>query len=287
MQEFGSEPSGSSLALFRPVSNAPPIGPGSSVVGTVQVLPQIWSPERQNTRDIYVYVPPRHDTSDARFPVVYMQDGQNLFDEALAFGSEWQVDENMEQLGQLGLEALVVGIPNIGVGRCDEYSPFRDSQHGGGYGDQYLDFVTRTLKPIIDEQFRTDTSRAATGILGSSMGGLISLHAFFFRSDVFGFAGSMSPALWFAEHEIFRTLQDAPMNPGRLYLDIGTGEGEAHVADARRMHELLFSKGYRPGETLMYVEDDGAGHSEEAWARRVRTALYYLIPARTQAQSGE
>jgi predicted alpha/beta superfamily hydrolase len=253
---------------------------GDAAAGTVKVLPQIWSPERQNARDIYVYVPPSHDATDCRFPVVYMQDGQNLFDDALAFGSEWQVDENMERLSQLGLEAIVVGIPNVGAARCDEYSPFRDLQHGGGCGDQYLDFVTKTLKPIIDQQFRTDPSREATGILGSSMGALISLHAFFARSDVFGFAGAMSPAFWFAEQEIFRTLQHAPMIPGRLYLDVGTGEGDAMVADARRMHGLLLSKGYRPGKTLMYVEDDGAGHSEEAWARRIRTALYYLIPSR-------
>jgi predicted alpha/beta superfamily hydrolase len=91
----------------------------------------------------------------------------------------------------------------------------------------------------------------------------------------------MSPAFWFADHEIFRTLEHAPMIPGRIYLDVGTGEGEATVADARHMHQLLLSKGYRPGESLMYVEDDGAGHSEEAWSHRVRTALYYLIPPRT------
>ena len=254
---------------------------GNSVAGTVKVLPRIWSPERQNVRDIYVYVPPSHDKADRRFPVVYMQDGQNLFDDALAFGSEWQVDENMERLAQLGLEALVVGIPNVAEARCDEYSPFRDPRHGGGWGDEYLDFVTGTLKPLIDQHFRTDPSRDATGILGSSMGALISLHAFFARSDVFGFAGAMSPALWFAEHAMFRALEHAAMIPGRLYLDVGTGEGDSTVGDARHMHQLLLSKGYRPGETLMYVEDDGAGHSEGAWARRVRTALYYLIPSRT------
>ena len=98
-----------------------------AVAGTVKVLPQIWSPERQNARDIYVYLPPSHETTDRRFPVVYMQDGQNLFDDALAFGAEWQVDENMERLSQLGVEAIVVGIPNVGAARCDEYSPFRDA----------------------------------------------------------------------------------------------------------------------------------------------------------------
>ena len=260
------------------MDNAPKDLPG--VAGTVKLLPQVWSPERENARDIYVYLPPSHETAERPFPVIYMQDGQNLFSDSLAFGAEWQVDENMERLSHLGLEAIVVGVPNLGEGRLDEYSPFKDAQHGGGSGDNYLDFIIKTLKPLIDQQFRTDPSRDATGILGSSMGALISLYAFFTRSEVFGFAGAVSPALWFADHAIFVALQEKPFVQGRLYLDVGTGEGEGTVADVRRMHQLLLAKGYRPGETVMYVEDDDAGHSEDAWARRIRTALYYLIPPR-------
>jgi predicted alpha/beta superfamily hydrolase len=249
------------------------------VAGTVKVLPQVWSPQRQNARDIYVYVPPSYRSSDKRYPVLYMQDGQNLFDQSMAFGEEWQVDENMERLSTLGLEAIVVGIPNIGDERLNEYSPFIDPQHGGGAGDQYLDFITDTVKPLIDERFRSVPDCSATGIAGSSMGALLSIYAFFKRPQVFGFAGVMSPAFWFANRAIFATVEGAPFANGRIYLDVGTAEGEQTVADARRMHELLLKKGYRPGETMMYVEDDDADHSEGAWARRVRTALYYLIPA--------
>lgn len=111
------------------------------------------------------------------------------------------------------------------------------------------------------------------------MGALLSAYAFFTRPQVFGFAGVMSPALWFANGEIFPAVEQAPYAQGRLYLDVGTGEGEDTVADARRLHQLLVEKGYRPGESLMYVEDDDADHSEAAWSRRVRTALYYLVPA--------
>jgi predicted alpha/beta superfamily hydrolase len=255
------------------------LGQLERVSGTVRVLPQVWSPERQNTRDVYVYLPPSYESSDKRYPVLYMHDGQNLFDDSMAFGAEWQIDEHMERLSVLGLEAIVVGIPNAGEARLDEYSPFVDEKHGGGAGDHYLDFVTRTLKPQIDGQFRTRPGREWTGIAGSSMGGLLSLYAFFTRGEVFGFAGVMSPALWFGSRQIFARIEHAPQVDGRLYLDVGTGEGEETLRDARRMHELLVAKGYRPGETLMYVEDDGAEHSETAWARRVRTALYYLIPA--------
>jgi isoamylase len=248
------------------------------VAGTVKVIADVWSPERGNARDIFVYLPPSYDSSDKRYPVLYMQDGQNLFDESMAFGGEWQVDEHMERLSALGLEAVIVGIPNIGEVRLAEYSPFADERHGGGDGDRYLDFLTATLKPLIDGQFRTNPDCNFTGIAGSSMGGLLALYAFVTRSSVFGFAGVMSPALWFGHRRIFDVVEQAPSANGRVYLDIGTGEGDEHVADVRRMHELLVRKGYRPGETMMYVEDDDADHSETAWARRVRTALYYLIP---------
>jgi predicted alpha/beta superfamily hydrolase len=185
----------------------------------------------------------------------------------------------MERLSTLGLEALIVGIPNRGDARLQEYSPYVDEKHGGGDADQYLDFITQTLKPLIDARFRTIPECNATGIAGSSMGGLVATYAFFTRPQVFGFAGIMSPAFWFGGRQIFQSVEQSAFANGRIYLDVGTGEGEQTVADVRRMHALLVKKGYRPGETLMYVEDDDAGHSEAAWSRRVRTALYYLIPA--------
>lgn len=248
------------------------------VTGTVKVLPEVWSPERQNARDVFVYLPPSYETTAARYPVLYMQDGQNLFDDSLAFGAEWHVDEHMERLSALGLEAIIVGVPNAGEARLEEYSPYVDLQHGGGAGDRYLDFLTDTLKPLIDTHFRTKPETDFTGIAGSSMGGLLSLYGFLTRPRVFGFAGVMSPALWYADRQIYATVEQQTSPHGRLYLDVGTGEGEQTVADVRRLHELLLKNGYRPGESLMYVEDDDADHSEEAWARRVRTALYYLLP---------
>jgi predicted alpha/beta superfamily hydrolase len=249
------------------------------VAGTVKVLRDVWHAGNGPARDIYVYLPPSYAASQKCYPVLYMQDGQNLFDPSMAFGEEWQVDEHMERLSRLGLEAIVVGVPNAGSARLDEYSPWRDEKHGGGAGDRYLDVLTQTLKPFIDRHFRTQPSREYTGIAGSSMGGLLSLYAFFSRREVFGFVGAMSPAFWFAHRQIFATVTEAPFVDGHIYLDVGTGEGEQTVADVQQMHDLLLTKGYRPGESMMYVEDDDADHSESAWARRVRTALYYLIPA--------
>ena len=248
-----------------------------TVVGTVKILREVQSPELENVRDLLAYLPPSYGDGDRRYPVIYMHDGQNLFDQATSFGDEWRVDETMEAAAEQGMEAIVIGIPNVGDERCEEYSPFVDEKAGGGCGDDYLQFIVRTLKPLVDESFRTLPGREHTGIVGSSLGGLISLYGFFSHPDVFGFAGVMSPSLWFAERAVFPFIESASTGPGRVYLDVGTHEGEATLRDARRMRDLLESKGYRPGDRLAYVEDVGAGHTESAWAERFGKALRYLL----------
>jgi predicted alpha/beta superfamily hydrolase len=235
-------------------------------------------PRRGQKRDLLVHLPWSYPTSSRQYPVLYMHDGQNLFDEATAFDREWRVDETMRWLGRWGIEAIVVGIPNLGEARLDEYSPFRDSRHGGGGGERYLGWILQTVKPLIDARFRTLRTRRHTGIAGSSMGGLISLYAYFRHPDVFGFAGVLSPALWFGGSNIFSFVEDAGFTPGRIYLDIGMAEGTRAVADVRRMHALLLAKNYKPAEHLLYVEDLRGRHSELAWRRRLRPALYFLIP---------
>lgn len=250
-----------------------------SASASLRVLAGVRSPQLRNVRDLYVCTPPSYSSSRKRYPVVYMHDGQNLFDDALAFAEAWHVDEQMTRLARLGLEAIIVGIAHAGVARLDEYSPFRDRQlRGGGGGDAYLRFIVHTVKPLIDRRFRTQPGREHTGILGSSMGGLISLYAYFRRPETFGFAGVMSPAFWFAGKKIFSFVKSARFNPGRLYLDIGTAEGRVALADARRMNALLLRKGYTTGLDLLYVEDAGGNHSERAWSRRLRSALYFLLP---------
>src|SRR5262245_43792796 len=121
-----------------------------TIVGTVRVLDQVYSPQLDNRRDILVYLPPEYDQSAARYPVVYMHEGQKPFDQATSSSREWQVDETMEALSQAGYPAIVVGIPSLDEAR-DEYSPFPDPIYGGGKGEQYLAFVVETLKPRVDE----------------------------------------------------------------------------------------------------------------------------------------
>jgi isoamylase len=247
-----------------------------TIVGNVMTIASLSSPEMGNTRDIKVYLPPSYVTSDKRYPVIYMHDGQNLFDEATAFQHEWGVDETMEALAEEGIEALVVGIPNMGADRLNEYSPFIDAKHGGGQGEDYLSFIIGTLKPYIDGSFRTLPQREHTGIFGSSMGGLISLYAFFRYPHSFGFAGAMSPSLWFAEGAIYTSIEEAARKDGRIYLDSGTDSTEAPITDLRRLRDLLNAKGY-DGDQLRYVEDEGAAHNERAWGARLAEALRYLL----------
>jgi len=264
-----------------------------TVVGDLKVADNIYSPQLHNRRRLFVYLPPSYTAeAERRYPVIYIQDGQNLFDEALSYAGEWQVDETMEALGHAGIEAIVVGIANMETRRIDEYSPFKDARlRKGGRGDWYVAFMANTVKPLIDHDFRTMPAREHTGVLGSSMGGLISLYAFFSRADVFGFAGAMSPSLWFAQEAILSYVRQAAFKSGKLYLDTGTHEGgdtrasgrpphrytSRHLTAARRMRDLLAAKGYAEGSLLRYEEEEQAVHNEAAWARRLPAALRFLL----------
>ena len=246
---------------------------GHTATGEVRVLRDLYSPQLDNRRDVLVYLPPTHAAGDRRFPVLYMQDGQNLFDRGTAFGgNEWQVDETLEALSAEGLAAIVVGLPHAGEARIPEYSPFPG--FGQPRGDAYLAFLIDTVKPLVDATFRTRPERDHTGLAGSSMGGLISLYGFFRHPGVFGLVGSLSPSFWYTRGAIFDFVSAAPLVPGKIYLDNGTRENSA-----AGMERLLVRKGYQLGRNLLYVKEDCAHHTETAWARRLPNALRFLLGA--------
>ncbi len=253
---------------------------GGSTVGDIRRMTGVRSPQLDNTRVVEVYLPPSYRRSGRHYPVVYMHDGQNLFDARASFAGEWQVDETMERLAGEGIEAIVVAIPNMGPKRLDEYSPFADARHGGGHGEAYLSFIIDTLKPRIDRRYRTKEAREHTGLVGSSMGGLISLYAFLRHPHVFGFAGAMSPSLWFADRAMLEFARQAPRWAGRLYLDVGTAEGAKTVKDARTAARLLRRKAVRSRGHLLFVEERDARHEEAAWASRFEHATRFLLPRR-------
>jgi predicted alpha/beta superfamily hydrolase len=245
--------------------------------GRLDVIPDVESRELGNTRDILVYVPSSYEKSDKPYPVLYMHDGQNLFDPATSFAGEWGVDSAMARASRKGRRAIIVGIPNAGIERIREYTPFADPRMGGGMGDAYLDWIEGTVKPLVDARYRTIRGQEGTGIGGSSLGGLISLYAFFRDPARYGFTAVLSPALWFGDAQIFRFIEAAAYVRGRIYLDVGTREGEGTLALAREMRDVLLNRGYKRGRDLMWVEDRGGMHNEAAWGRRIRAALPFLL----------
>jgi isoamylase len=247
--------------------------------GSVQVLAGVYSPELDNQRDVLVYLPPSYHSGRRSYPVLYMHDGQNLFDPDTSYAGDWGMGRILDAAASRGLEAIVVGVPNMAAERLDEYSPYADSTSGGGgRGLAYAAFLTGTLKPLVDRRFRTRQSREHTVIAGSSMGGLISLYALFRMPGTFGAAGVLSPSLWFAGGAIFSDIDRAAFTPARIYLDIGALEGAEHVANARRMRDLLVAKGYRPGRELRWLESRCGRHDERSWGRRFARALPWLLP---------
>ena len=266
-------------------------GGASRVAGTVKVMRGVRSVELANTRDILVYLPPSYPTANRTYSTLYMHDGQNLFDEATSFAGEWRVDEALEEMAHDGIEAIVVGVPNTGANRLQEYSPFVDERFGGGRAADYVKFIVETVKPLVDSAFRTTGEREGTATIGSSMGGLISLYAFFERPDVFGAVGAVSPSVGFARGALIDYLERARFAGGRIYMDVGTHEGRprdrdpldlrqrpaAYVQLVRKARDLLIRKGFREGRDLLYVEEEGALHNEAAWAARLPRILRFLL----------
>lgn len=246
-----------------------------------------------NNRDVIVYLPPVYEAhKEKRYSVLYLHDGQNLFDGATSFipGQEWRVDETAQSLIAAGkVEPLIiVGIYNTGKDRVDEYTPAPDAKYKiGGKADLYGRMLVEELKPFIDANYRTLSDARHTGLGGSSLGGLVSLYLGLKYPDVFGLLAVVSPSVWWANNYIVKYVEaERKRPPVRIWLDIGTREGsnaeaaQKTVVDARLLKEALIRKGWKPGKDLSYFEADGAEHNERAWAARVESILEFLFPRR-------
>ncbi|MCC3159303.1 T9SS type A sorting domain-containing protein [Hymenobacter sp. 15J16-1T3B] len=264
--------------------------PNVQVISTNFAMPQL--PGR--TRRVWVYLPTGYASSGARrYPVLYMHDGQNVFDQCTSFSGEWGVDEALVALQQSGQDptgCIVVAVDNDGQQRLNEYSPWNNPQYGGGQGDQYVDFLVQTLKPYIDQQYRTLPDRLNTGIGGSSMGGLISLYAALKYPAVFGRAALFSPAFWFAEAPLKAYLHQhraAAGQPTRFYFVAGTPESATMVPLMQAVRDSLQRAGYAATDLNAQALADGQ-HAEWFWRREFPAAYQWLYrPATaTAAQPG-
>ncbi len=270
-----------------------PFRESHTIVGDLRMHPSFRATKLGNTRDIYVLLPPGYDENrEARYPVLYMHDGQNLFDAATSFiGVEWDVDETLTRMVQSGQvrPLIVVGISNT-PDRVFEYTPAADRSRGGGGADMYADFILNDLKPFIDSTYRTLPDRDNTGVAGSSLGGLVSLYLAWSHPDVFSKVAAMSTTYGWADSYIIKYIANHSPPPGvKVWIDMGTaedrtdrdGDGVPDIIQLhRRVRDLLMDEGLTIPDRLRYVEDEGAVHNERAWSARFPRALQFLFPGR-------
>lgn len=237
-------------------------------------------------RDVLVWLPPVYGAEpERRFPVVYLHDGQNLFDGRTSYvpGRTWCAHATADRLTRERLiePVILVGINNTGLRRMAEYTPAPDPHFGGGEGPLYGRLLVDELQPLIDESFRTLREPSDTGLVGSSLGGLISLFLGISYPQVFGKVGALSPSVWWNRREILGRVDVAHPNPRpRIWLDMGMSEGSQHLRDTDLLHHRLATHGWQDERDLRYLRDPGGLHDEDAWARRLPLVLQWLFPAK-------
>jgi enterochelin esterase-like enzyme len=240
----------------------------------------------RNQRDLVVYLPPGYDRdSRAHYPVLYLQDGQNLFDPATSFvpGVDWRVGQTADSLitGGLVQPLIIVGIYNAGKSRVDEYTPIKAPRHGGGRGELYAKFLVREVMPFVTGEYRAAADPELTGIGGSSLGALISLYIGLKHPNVFRRVAALSPSVWWNQRWLQRFAASLSVEPRpRIWIDIGTKEGARIVQDVEQFRDVLLAKGWRLNRDLHYERVQGGEHNEAAWAERVGPFLQFLYPPR-------
>lgn len=260
-----------------------------TLTGNIQTHPAFESRLLRNRRDVLVYLPRGYRRARAgRYPVLYLQDGQNVFDAATSFaGVEWGADETAQRLTRLRLiePLIIVAIANTGEDRIHEYAPTRGvfdasaprRKRSRGWLRKYGRFLIEELKPFIDRQYRTRPEAECTGLGGSSLGGLATLVLGLWFPQIFQRLAVLSPSIWWDDGAIFRLLDEVEEKPPlKIWLDTGTLE--PGWERARELRDRLVAKGWRLDDDLQYTEAEGAGHSEAAWAARFGAILRYLYP---------
>jgi len=256
-------------------------------------IEQITVPDFLDDRPIWVYLPSGYEKEpDRRYPVLYMMDGQNIFDDAKGFASEWRVDETLEELIPAGkvVPLIVVAVANGSDRRTKEYTPWYSSEHEtGGGGGKHLKKWIKILLPHINANYRTLTGPENTGLAGSSLGGLMALYAAYTHPDVFGKLGSFSPTLGWAGGRLPDMIAKKDKPDITIYMDMGTREWgnfkdndgneiDDSIDRLRHMRDILVGQGFVVGWDLMVVEGEGDRHNEAFWSKRFPGAVEFLFP---------
>lgn len=246
----------------------------STASGSVSYFKLYW-PERDVYKKIWVYLPHNYHKKKKTFPVIYMPDGQNLFDKETAAYGEWHVDETLDSLKA---EVIVIGIEHGGDERINELTPYKNEKYGGGDADIYLDFIMSYVKRHVDKTYRTKKDRENTAIFGSSLGGLTAYYAFINYPDTFGKAGVFSPSFWFTG-DIYDITQHSDSITGKLYFMAGDSEDENMVPDLNRMEARVLKK--TAGKRLVHKKIvQGGKHSEALWSKEFAEGYLWLMGER-------
>jgi predicted alpha/beta superfamily hydrolase len=239
----------------------------------------------EHRRDVIVHLPPGYETdANRRYPVLYLHDGQNLFNAATAYaGVEWGVHKTARALIERNEidPMIIVGIYNTGHHRIDEYTPTVDpKQKRGGKADLYGRFIVEELKSFIDRRYRTLAGPEQTGLGGSSLGGLVTLYLGLKHPQVFSRLMVMSPSVWWDQGMILRMVKSLKAKPStRIWLDVGTKEGKFAPGQARALRDELIAQGWRLNSDLKFLQVKGGQHNERDWGLRVEPALKFLFPS--------
>jgi predicted alpha/beta superfamily hydrolase len=238
-------------------------------------------PQLGRTRRIWIYLPPAYETSGLSYPVLYMQDGQNLFDDSTSFAGEWHVDETLNTLYDQGYNVpIVIGIENGGDYRNAEYTPWQHALYGGGEGSKYMEFIVQTLKPYVDQNYRTLPEREFTGLMGSSLGGLISHFGSLKYQDVFSKAGIFSPSYWWSDSVWTFTRETGRQDAMRIYMMCGGMEGQGTINNMTNMQDTLLQAGFSADE-LSLIVIPGGEHNETLWSGNFGEAYLWLFASYT------
>ena len=233
-------------------------------------------PQLIKTRRISALLPYDYHQTDKRYPVLYLQDGQNLFDEYAPYGN-WAVDKKMALMAAQGMgDFIVIAIDHAKEERIEEFTPSYKTRLGVGDGKKYIRFLADTLKPYIDKHFRTMPDRMNTGIGGSSMGALISIYAGLIYPEVYSKLLIFSPSLWVTPNMHFHFMNLYQTAPMKVYLYGGEGESDTMVPSLQRFKQALEAKASAPVSFKLSIDPQGK-HNEERWGKEFPKAIDWLF----------